>query len=73
MKFRLALKTSGALYDTVKNECWQQYPDPNVDGKKRQDLLVNTILRCQKWFYLGETIILEIDTDKETCTVVKNY
>lgn len=66
MKFTVTLKTPDVLEDSI-NEAINNLPDPDQDQESKDEILK----KCGQWFEYGECLTVEIDTEKNTCTVLK--
>jgi hypothetical protein len=73
MKFQVTMKDPDTLIDAIDN-AHSSIDIANIDLdekdmiiKKRKDEILSL---CHKWFEYGEYLVVEIDTEAETCTVV---
>jgi len=74
MKFRVTMKDPDTLYDAIEEavtESLADVADPDekeaiAEVRKKRARAV-----CDKWFSYGEYLAVDIDTDAETCVVVK--
>lgn len=64
MKFTVTMKAPDILEDSV-DEAINNLSDPDQESKSK---ILNT---CRQWFQYGEYLTVEIDTEKNTCTVLK--
>ena len=60
MKFQVTLKCPDALEQSFADVVACDSPEWNVVRKQ-----------CEKWFKYGELLTVEIDTEADTCTVLK--
>lgn len=84
MKIRVTMKTPDALDETIREVIRSKMASEIDDGRNANELLSNideSILEqhiyeigvlCQKWFRYGECLTVEIDTEAQTCVVVKH-
>ncbi len=76
MKFTVDLKTPDALEDAIQravvNQAWSRISQGMTEEETEEckTLIAQTKKQCEKWFEYGECVTLEIDTEKDTCTVV---
>lgn len=68
MKLTVAIKCPGALEQAIVNAL--EAADTNPADIEFEATRIEGI--CSKWFNNDECLIVEIDTDKETCTIVKD-
>lgn len=59
MKFYIYMKTPDCVENSINDIGLNEQEKSNVE-----DI-------CARWFRYGETVQLEIDTDKKSCTVVE--
>jgi hypothetical protein len=75
MIFRVTMKTPDALTDAMYRAVLQEcndidIPDKEIREEKQYELLEKTRKFTDKFFSYGELVTLQIDTDKETITVI---
>ena len=80
MKFRVTMKTPDALRDSIHNAVCDIFPSAyefkNIAEQEQvEESIYNKKCKieklCKKWFEYGEYVTLEIDTEKESCTVLE--
>lgn len=64
MKIRIAMKTPDCVSDAVDRVVM----DPLSEESEN---IIDMI--CKKWFRYGEICVLEVDTEKETISVIPAY
>jgi hypothetical protein len=74
MKFQVQLHTrpddlAAAINQALisADESTIGHADPEATRRAEQAQAI-----CERWFRFGDTLIVEIDTDAETCVVVEN-
>lgn len=64
MKFRVTATTTESLTHAVNGEVFQ-------DGQNAPDVRARAILdMCERWFEDRAVVVLEVDTESDTCVVV---
>ena len=73
MKFQISMKTPDAVEQAIRDVVGREFPD-DYHGEdmvepfeQRKDELK---VLCDKWFKYGETVVIEIDTETQTATVL---
>ena len=73
MKIKISFKDPDALHDCIDTEL----EDLKIEGLNEKELEVVREKRkeeitdlCAKWFEYGEYLVVEVDTEKETCEVM---
>ncbi len=64
MKFTVTMKTPDVLRDSII-EAINNLPDPD------QECAEGILHKCKQWFEYEECLTVEIDTEKNTCVVLK--
>lgn len=73
MKFTVSMKCPDALERAIELEAEGLVGGSSDDEEadERYSELVRTAMEyAEKWFRYGEIVTLEIDSDKDTCTVI---
>lgn len=77
MIINITLKDPDGVYDSIRNAAQEQVD--NIDGLSPRDAEVLTDKRHKEfaeslkpWIECGEYVRLEIDTEKQTATVITN-
>lgn len=74
MKFTVTMKDPDTLYDAINDAIEESLSDVEDEDEReaieevRKEKLKNL---CAQWFDYGEYLTVEIDTEANTCTVVK--
>lgn len=78
VKFTVTMKTPDALESSIKDavvDSIQEDLDNERDSTNSDYAIgkgvADTTELCRKWFKYGEVVVLEIDTEKQTCTVLE--
>lgn len=79
MIFRVTMKTPDVMLDNVVKACESEYGtdeyyehgEDSEDYDLIQEKVEEVLSVCKKWFGYGEYLTVEIDTEKQTCTVVE--
>lgn len=66
MKFQVTLKCPDALEQKISDNL----SDAN-NGYTSADEYHKIMNQCEKWFKYGELLTVEIDTEADTCVVIK--
>jgi hypothetical protein len=74
MKIRITLKDPDALIDCIRDAVYQQpieelsksEIDEGIEARKQR-----IIDLCGRWFEYSEYLAVEVDTERETCTVLE--
>ena len=75
MKFKVTFKDPDALIDCIAQAVDEQPREEISDSEMAEgnDARKERIRDlCGKWFEYGEYLTVEVDTERETCTVVAN-
>lgn len=75
MKFRITMKDPDGVYECVNTAAHESIADvQGLSQAERDDLAVQRTEDLNKligkWFEYGEYLVVEIDTEAKTCTVV---
>lgn len=74
MKFRVAMKDPDALHDAIAWAVAREVAGLPLDDVEKalvaEGRREKVRAQCVRWFEHGECLIVEIDTDAGTCTVV---
>lgn len=73
MKFRVTMKGPDVLHDAIR-EAVDLIDLPGLDAGERELVREQRAEKarelCNRWFEWGEYLVVEIDTEAETCVVV---
>lgn len=74
MKFRVQLKNPDTLSDAIADAVDAEVDAMGLPGDEAEAVKERRITKvgdaCDEWFRYGEYVLLEIDTDAKTCTVL---
>lgn len=71
MKFVITMKTPDAV-DCACAEAATEYNERVDETIMDEDIYSNLTEICERWFKYGESVSIEIDTDKNTATVLES-
>lgn len=75
MKIRVTMKDPDTLDDAVREAASESVAGIAIDASEREALAEVRYDRlresCGKWFKYGEYLTVEIDTDADTCVVIR--
>lgn len=74
MKFQVSMKDPDTLDDAIDSAIDDLELDPTLSEEEvelvKENRKEETRKMCGKWFQYGEYLVVEIDTEAGTCTVV---
>lgn len=74
MKFQVQMKDPDVLQDAIEEAVKKSLADLGLDEDELEPLVEKRSEKvkavCDTWFRWGEYLVVEIDTDAKTCTVV---
>ncbi len=75
MKFQITFKNPDGIQDAVEEACWKSVDYLGLTSKEKERLLYSRVESTYKvmeqWFLDQEYVTIEIDTEANTTTVVK--
>ena len=75
MKFTVSMKDPDCLHDAIREAVSEEVNAlKGLDEEEGQELVESRAGKvqdlCGKWFGYGEYLVVEVDTDAMTCTVI---